>query len=297
VFKPEPVEQAVRIPSARFAPGGLAYDAVSRRFVLGDRHGRKLMIVSEGSDHAVDLVRADSAGFHEIRAIEIDSRRGDLWAATATPAGSDWTVHRMQLVSGRPLKAIAVATDLEPVRLIDLAVSPAGAVLALDAIGSRLLVLGPGDASLMPLPRMDVQDPTSVAVTSDEGIVYVAHRGGVSRVDLKSGAAAILSAPRGLELGLIERLRWYRNSLLAVQIDADRTRRVLRFDLNASGRAVTAATIIDASIPSAAGPTFATVSGDELSYVVADADPSVESSLDGVPGRLAEFIVRRIRLH
>ena len=42
------------------------------RFLFGDRLGRKLIVVGEGSNHAVDFVRADSAGFHEISAIEID---------------------------------------------------------------------------------------------------------------------------------------------------------------------------------------------------------------------------------
>jgi hypothetical protein len=98
-FKPEPVEQAVRISTARFSAGGLAYDAVSGRFVVGDMHGRKLIVISQGADHAVDLVRAESAGFHDIKAIEIDDRRGDLWVATSTPEDREWIVHRLQLVS------------------------------------------------------------------------------------------------------------------------------------------------------------------------------------------------------
>jgi hypothetical protein len=143
---------------------------------------------------------------------------------------------------------------------------------------------------------MSVQDPTSIAATGEEGIAYVAHSAGVSRIDLSTGAAVTVTAPAGLEPNRIERLRWHRNSLLAVQIDADGARRILRFDLNPSGRAMTAAAILDASIPSTAGPTFATVSGDELSYIVADADPSVQSVQDALAERLDEFAVRRIRL-
>src|SRR5437762_9068035 len=82
---PSPPE-AVRFSSESFAPVGLAYDAVSRRFLFGDRLGRKLIVVGEGSNHPVDFVRADSAGFGEISAIEIDGKRGDLWVASA---GSD----------------------------------------------------------------------------------------------------------------------------------------------------------------------------------------------------------------
>jgi hypothetical protein len=290
------IERAIRVSTARFAAAGLAYDAVSRRFVVGDVHGRKLMVVSESSDQAVDLVRADSAGFRDIVAVEIDGRRGDLWVATATSTGSDWTVHRMQLVSGRPLKTISESSDLEPLKLIDLAVSPAGDILALDGAGSRLLVLRPGGSTLEPVLRMAIQAPTSVAATGDERIVYVAHGAGVSRVDLKAGATTLVTAPPGLELGRIERIRWHRNTLLAAQTDADGSRRIVRLELNTSGRAVTAATIVDASIPAAAGPTFVTVSGDELSYLVAGSDPSSQSSPDTPQDRLGEFVIHRIRL-
>lgn len=296
VFKPEPVEQAVRITTPRFSASGLAYDTASGRFVVGDLHGRKLIVVGEGADHAVDLVQAESAGFHDIMAIEIDHRRGALWVATATPEDTGWAIHELQLISGRPLKVLPAAADLEPMKLVDLAVSPAGVVLALDAKEARLFELPPRGTGLKPVLRLAVQKPTSLAATSDEGVVYVAHGAGVSRVDLKTRTALPVAVPPGLDFGQIERLRWHRQALLAVIADSDGARRLVRFDLNGSGRAVTAATIIDRTIPGAAGPIFATVSGDELSYVVADADRSSQPQ-EPPPGPLAEFIIRRIRLH
>ncbi|HEV3060437.1 MAG TPA: hypothetical protein VGY48_19490 [Vicinamibacterales bacterium] len=295
-FAPETVEQPVRVSTPRFAAGGLAYDAVSRRFVVGDHHGRKLLVVREGADHTDDLVRADSAGFREIAAIEVDGRRGDLWVATGIPDGSNWALHKLQLVSGRLLRAFPVAAKLEPLKIIDLAVSHAGVVLALDSLGSRLFVLRPGRTSLEPLPKMALPGLASVAATSDELTVYVAHAAGVARVDLRSGTVLPVVAPAGLEFGVIERLRWHRNALLTVESDANGSRRVVRFSLDASGRAVTAATIIDASIPAAAGPTFATVSDDELSYIIADPDRSGVPSQDTPPAQLADFIIRRIHL-
>ena len=41
--KPDAVDQSVHLTAGIFAAGGLAYDAVSHRFVVGDLHGRKLM--------------------------------------------------------------------------------------------------------------------------------------------------------------------------------------------------------------------------------------------------------------
>ncbi len=278
--RPDAMDQSVRVTAGRFAAGGLAYDFVSHRFVVGDLHGRKLMVVSDGADQLVDLVRAESAGFHDIRAVEIDGRRGDLWVASAT--GDEWTIHRMQLISGRPLKAINASVGGDPLNLADLAVTPSGTVLAIDSAAGRLLMLRPNAAALELAVQLKVQAATSVTATGDEDIVYVAHGAGVVRVDRRTKTVANVSAASGIQFGRIERIRWHRNALIAVQIADDGSRRVVRLDLNRSGRTVVAATDLDTTIPAAAGPTFATVTGDELSYLVADAS--------------TQIIIRRLRL-
>src|SRR5262249_26905855 len=108
------VEEAVRLPGAALHSTGLAYDGGSGRFIVADRGGRKIVIIDERSQHLVDLVRSGSAGFFEITGLEIDPRRGDLWVASrdpaAEPGGSPATaltaaLHKLQLVSGRPLEA------------------------------------------------------------------------------------------------------------------------------------------------------------------------------------------------
>jgi hypothetical protein len=269
---PATVDQPVRLASGRFAAGGLAYDAVSHRFVVGDQLGRKLVVVGEGADHAVDLVRADSAGFQDIRAVEIDGRRGDLWVASA--AGTDWTIHRMQLVSGRPLKSIQASANGEPMNLVDLGVTPAGNVLAVDAAAGRLLVLRPGAATLEVSVRLPGPDATSIAATGDEDVAYIAYGAGISRIDRHAKTVVNVSAGKGVQFGRIERIRWHRNALIAVQTDDDGVRRVVRFDLNRSGRTVTAMTPLDTAIPAAGGPTFATIAGDELCYLVTEGDGS-----------------------
>jgi hypothetical protein len=288
------VEQAVRISTPRFAASGLAYDAVSGRFVVGDRHGRKLIIVQDGADHAVDLVGAASAGFHEIRAIEIDTRQGDLWVATATADDEQWSLHRLQLVSGRPLKTLPIDAALGSMKLVDLAVTPSGSVLAVDAAGKRLLELKPKATNLQAVLPLVIDKPTSLAATND-GAVYVAGAGDLQRIDLRNRTAVHVSVPRELESAEIERIRCYGDALLAVVRGRDGARRLVRLDLNASGHTVTAATLIDRTMPANAGPLFTTVSGDYLSYVVSDADPRSESETTSAPGA-EEFVVRRIRL-
>ena len=132
-LKPARVDDAARFSAGGFVAGGLAYDSVSKRFVVGDASGRKLMVVSERSDHATDMVRADSAGFQDVVAVEIDERRGDLWVASAATAGGESALHRLQLVSGRPLRTYR--PPAAAAQLVDLAVTASGAVLALDGAG------------------------------------------------------------------------------------------------------------------------------------------------------------------
>jgi hypothetical protein len=284
-----PAPEAVRFSTEGFVPGGLAYDAVSHRFLFGDQLGRKLIVVSEGSNHAVDFVRADAAGFHEISAIEIDRKRGDLWVASAPPAGGAGTLHKLQLVSGRLLKAFRVAADLEPVNLVDLAVTPGGAVIVLDSVGRQLLVLRSGGTSLERVMQIQAREPASLAAGGDEGIAYVAHRDGVSRIDLRARTAAPIAAPNGVSLAHLERIRWHRHALIAVRIDDDGSRRIVRLELNASGSGVTRTSTIEAAVP-IVGPTLVTISGDDLVYL-ADGRP-----LRNPSSGTAEFAAYRVHL-
>src|SRR5262245_17410419 len=263
-----PLPDGSRFSTQRFTLGGLAYDAVSHRFLFGDRLGRKLIVVGEGTNHTVDFVRADSAGFGDIAAMEIDGRRGDLWGMSAGLAEGAAALHKLQLVSGRPLKSFPIAAGSDAVRPVDLAVTPAGAVVALDSAGRQLLVLRSKGTAVERVMKVDLVEPASLAVAGDEGIVYVAYRDGVSRLDLRARTATKVRAPRSVSLAHLERIRWRGRALIAIRADADGTRRIVRLTLSASGRAVTKATKIDTPVLPVGGQAFVTISGDELVYLV-----------------------------
>jgi hypothetical protein len=292
---PAPGPEGSRFSTEGFTLGGLAYDAVSRRFLFGDRLGRKLIVAPEGTDHAVDFVRADSAGFRDIVAMQIDTKRGDLWVISAAPGDGAATLHKLQLVSGRPLKSFPVAADLEPVTLVDLAVTPAGAVFALDSASPQLLVLRPGATAVERVMKFEVVDPASLAAAGDAGIAYVAHRDGVARIDLRARTATRVAAPASIALDHLEQIRWRRQALIAMRVDANGTRRIIRLDLNTSGRAVTHATTYDSPVLPPGSQAFIASSGDELVCMV---DGSKDAN--GRPVRrgsgLADFVAYRVPL-
>jgi hypothetical protein len=286
--------EALRFTGSHFVAAGLAYDAVSHRFVIGDRDRRKLQVVGVGLDHAVDLVRAESAGFHDVHALEIDTRRGDLWVVSANPTGSAGALHRLQLVSGRPLQAVTFDGDLLPLWPVDLAVTGSGGVIVLDREG-RLLRLRPGGTAAESLMPLNLEAATSLAV-SGENVLFVASRAGLSRVDLASKAITAVAAPADVSLEGFERLRVYRSGLVGLQTDAAGTRRIVRLDLTANGRRVRKATRFDLRFEAAAGPIAFAVSGDEVSLIAGGPDPSGSAAAPSSAGTPAELTVHRLRL-
>jgi hypothetical protein len=277
--------EVLRIPPAPLSTSILAYDRVSSRFILADADQRKLIIVDERSHHLVDLVSAPSAGFYEITALEIDPRRGDLWVVSAEPADaatrpSATALHKLQLVSGRPLERILVSDDLLPARFGDVAVTPNGTVLVLDTIGHRILGLRPATHALTTVATLHV-DAMSLAPVDDR-TAYVAHTVGMARVDLSTGAVTPMTSSGDVQLAGFERVRWTDNLLVGVQRLADGTRRAVRFRFVNGEPAVM--DTLDSDIPALDGHVFA-VSGDAF-YVLAH-PPSVDG---------AEVVIRRTPL-
>jgi hypothetical protein len=276
----------VRVPGTTLNPTGLSYDRVSGRFVVADRQARKLVIIDERSRHVVDLVSAESAGFHEITALEIDPRRGELWVASAAAPGADsqpmTILHKVQLVSGRPLAALPLPDPFGAARFDDVAVSEGGTVFVLDGLGGRIFRLAADQRSFVVTAALGLDHPTSLA-PSDDRSVYVAHAEGIVRLDVSTGAVTPLSGPKDLQLTGFERVRWDRDSLIGIQRLPDGARRVVSIRLaRTGGRALSMDVIApDVSMPD---PMAATLS-EHVFYFVTD-EPRGS-------GRAPEIIVRR----
>ena len=262
------INEAVRFETLPFTPAGLAYDAVSRRFIVGDRRARRLAVIDEFSGHMANLASAQSAGFGEIAAIEIDPRQGDLWVLSAD--GARGTLHKLQLVSGRALASYAPADRFGPVDLIDVAATPDNGVLVLDRAGHRIFQLGPKATALELTSTLPDDQPVAIAPAGD-GVVYLAHASGVSRVDLPARSVVALKPAKGVDLKRITKLRWHKGALIAIQGADDGSYRAVRIELDRQGRGAVAIRPLAASRASI-DPTAATVSGATLYYLAAADD-------------------------
>ena len=251
--------EALRFATTGITPDGLAYDGVSRRFLIADRNARKLAVVDEFSLHVATLAGAQAA-FGDIEALEIDARAGDLWVVSSEPpaAGGGTTLHKLQLISGRVLSTFTVPPALAPARFVDLAVVNGGSILVLDSSGRIFRLKGAALELAGPAPP----GGTSLA-PGDNGAVYVTTPDALIRVDLATRTASPVFPPADADLSGLSHLRWHRGSLVGVQRRASGVR-VVRLHMGRGGRAVLAVDVLD-TIDATTGAI--TISGNTLYYV------------------------------
>lgn len=175
----EPPAKEVRPPakdaplsfSTVLTPGALAYDAVSKRFVIADRRARRVAIIDEHTGQVSTLV-GEQGGLGEIGGMAIDPQKGDLWLVSTGDDDAP-ALHRVQLISGRVVSSVPLKRTADPVALAF--VRGAGLVLA-DARGVVWKVDGRGSAD-----RLGALEYVPEAFASDaSGRLYIS--GGAARI-------------------------------------------------------------------------------------------------------------------
>lgn len=237
-------EEVARFAAPRFAPGGLAYDAVSRRFVVGNLPERKLTIVAEGSNRAATL-SGDAAQLLGVQAIAIDRRRGDLWVVSSSADEARSELHKLQLVSGRVLRVFAAPAALGQTRFVDVAVAQGNGVLVLDAEGPRLLRPSEGENSLAVAMDLPAGKVASLAATDDGRAAYVAYDDRLMRVELAGRSTARVVPPNGTNLGGFVRIRWRRGALAGIQREAGGASALRQLRFGRTGATVTGSDLLD----------------------------------------------------
>lgn len=243
-------------------PVAMAHDAVSRRFVLGDRSSSRLFIIDEVSRHVVNYASAATAGFYnQLTGFAIDARRGDLWVASARGTGPDAAsvLHKLQLVSGRTLMEVPPADGTGATRLVDVTVAPDGTVYAIDDVDARLFRVRPGARRLEQVMRLEAEHPTALTA-ADDRVLYVAADGALLRVDLAANKTTRVKSVEELT-GFVS-LAWHAGALVGVERVAG-SFLVVRIALDPSGTRAQPRAILAASIE----PTVGTLTPDGFYYL------------------------------
>ena len=270
-------KSSTRAPSPLIfsAPGlaavGLAYDAVSGRFIVGDAKDRRLLVVGERSGRMASLAGVD-AGFDEVSAFEIDPVEGDLWVVSASGQSRSSTLHKLQLISGRVLTSIPLSTDEGPGRFSDVAVTPQS-ILVLDGEGRRVYRVAKKGRTLELAAQLAAPECSSLAPAAD-GAVYAAYDRGILRIDLITRAMSVVDAPAQASLAGLRWIRWHRGSLIAIQ-QVGGSFRLLRLRLDDQGRRIRTVDVLDGNV-ALAGPTSAALAGNVVYYLSPSGDDQVE---------------------
>jgi outer membrane biosynthesis protein TonB len=258
------------------APGltavGFGYDAVSGRFIVGDRKDRRLLVVGERSGRLASLAGVD-AGFDEVSAFEIDSVEGDLWVTSASSQSRTSTLHKLQLISGRVLTSIALPAGEGPSRFADVAVTPQN-ILVLDSEGRRVYRVAKKGRTLDLVARIAVPDSTSIAPGA-EGIAYAAYDQGIIRLDTATRAMTVVEPAADVDLSGVRWIRWHRGSLVAIQGSPAGPFKLLRIRLDDAGRRARGMDVLDSNV-TLAGPNSAAVTGNVVYYLAPATGDQVE---------------------
>lgn len=281
------VEERVRLSGPAFRPSALVYDAVSARLLLADRDGRKIRVLGDGFDAPVDLVRAESAGFGTITAVDIDRSRGDLWAASVQESvGSAGGLHRMQLISGRPLQTIAPPAEHQPWRPVALHVIGAGVVTADDE--GRVWMTGSGVASLRRVATVPARGTLAMtAVPGRDDTVLVASATQVFAVALDTGRVTEVTVSVEGALTGIEQIAVWHDRVVVIQQTPEGARHLAHWRPMNRGRQATAVVRLSPALESDVPAPMLTVVGDEAWLTAPPADGS---------GGAAALRVLRVRL-
>lgn len=150
------------------SPTALAYDSVSKRYLIADRQAKRIAVIDEHSGQVSTLAGA-LARLGEIQGIAIDSRQGDLWVVTSAEEGP--SLCRLQLISGRELGAARISGITAPVTGV--AFVRGVGVVASDERGDIWRISASGKAD-----KMGSLEYVPKGIAADvEGILYISAGG------------------------------------------------------------------------------------------------------------------------
>jgi streptogramin lyase len=258
-------------------PEGTAYDPGTRTLYLSSFYKRKIVAVSENGS-VRDFTAPGQDGLGPVAGLEVDPRRGEIWAATMHLPGGPVAVldssmtgvgalHRYELATGRLRRRYTLSPSGETRHgFNDLTVLPNGDVYVTDSESGGVYVLRAGSEDLVELVRPGTYVfPNGITRSDDGRALFVAHGSGIDRVDPRTGRRQAIAVPDTVNLSWVDGLAFYRNSLIAHQPSS--FGRVLRVRLDPAWTRVTGVEILERHHPRFAQPTTGELAGDRYYYI------------------------------
>ncbi len=199
---------------------GTAWDGKTRTLFLSSLYKRKIVAVAPDGT-ARDFVPTGRDSLGPVVGLEVDPGRRGLWAASMVLpeaniplADSSFAAHGLlfhyDVDTGR-LRRRYVLPPAGDVRhgFNDLTVMPNGDVYVTDSQSGAVYRLPAGRDSVVEVaPPSTYTFPNGITRSDDGKLVFVAHAGGIDRIDAVSGRRTRLATPDTLNLGGIDGLAY-----------------------------------------------------------------------------------------
>lgn len=292
---------AFTVPEKDWLTESLAFDAKTGDFYFSStRQGKIFKLTSRGK---VTEFASTEDGLWMTIGIKVDMGRRQLWVCSSgggnligydrkdeRPAG----VFKFDLESGELLWKHIVDVPGETHFFNDVVVAKNG-----DAYVTHMFS-DPGiykyDSKTEELALFSKPDtlsfPNGLTLSNDEKYLFVAHSGGIGRIDIKSGKWVDLAASESI--GGVDGLYFYKNSLVGV---LSRPKQVKQFVLNSDQSAVSEIKILEKNHPMMNRPTTGVLVEDDFYYVAnAQFDSFNEDGSLFPLEKLFELVILKINL-
>jgi hypothetical protein len=244
--------------------------------------------------------------------MRVDEKRRVLWAISSHAGlsmpikGNDRDcigcseVFKYDLKTSKLIKKYVLKNEPDKHFLNDLTVTKKGDVYLTDTIhGAIYYISATGDEITEFLNLGKTSYPNGIDLSAHEKHLFVALNGKIVVIDLRNKKSAYLAMPEGKQVGGIDGLYFYKNSLIAVQpFDAGQT--IVRYYLDEKQAAVSKTEIVEASHQLLNQPTTGAIVNRDF-YYLANSQLQVFRRLFQPDGgydksKLSDVIVLKVRI-
>jgi hypothetical protein len=247
---------AYTIPDSNFVPESIVYEESSDRFYLSSI-GHGAIVHWRPGTEMERLTRSADGGLWSGFGLALDSRNRTLWLTSQqiphytgyTRADSGRTgVAAFDLGSGAWSRRLVPPDDSVGRSFGDAAVMGDGTIIAADAQNGMLFAAARHDTALRAIvPAGVFVSPQGMAAAADERFFYVAdYLKGIARVERATGRVEFLSRHDSIAVAGIDGMIRVGSSLIGVQ-NGFVPRRVIRYDLDPSGRRIVGQQVLESN--------------------------------------------------
>jgi sugar lactone lactonase YvrE len=265
--------------------------------------GRKRKVVAVAPDGATrDFVTAGQDGLLATLGLHVDAAHDLLWVVSSAapfmerpddvPAGTS-RLHAFDLATGQLRARYERAA---PSLLNDVVVLPDGRAVVTDSAGEALWVTAAGNTLEPLVPAGTLTYPNGLTLDAAGTSLYVAHWGGISIVDWRTGTHALVSPPTATtNLVGIDGLYQHDGALIGIQNAVGRPR-IIRISLSPDGRAATRVDILETGSPIVDNPTTGIIVDTSLVFLARRNRERAFASGTADPSALEDIVIATVPL-